>query len=787
MPARKAPAARVREWNRNKTGAKWTARALHARGGTRGVMRSKANSITAAHRKRARDRAALVLFGRSVVITLSVTSAILGFLAGTRVQAKNYDPNTYAIGVAALLAVACMVIAYMLIRRRVTSRKVRRLEARIDELSDEQWELREAEERARSLLAAQGDLIVRRDGQGRITYANDAYCALAGRRRDALIGKSRELTGALPVSAQGMATVLADGTRIYDQKVASAGGARWIAWRETPVRTENGSEVQGVGRDVTARVEAEHALAHARDQAEAANRAKSNFLATVSHEIRTPLNGLLGMADLLLDTSLSAEQLTYVKASKASGETLLALIEEILDFSKIEAGKLDVVPRPFALLPLIEETVELLAPRAQAKGIEIASFVDDRLSARLVGDAARIRQVLLNLAGNAIKFTETGGVAVIAEPDAIEDSIRFTVRDTGVGIAIEDQRRIFRDFEQADGSSTRKFGGTGLGLAISKRIVERMGGAIAVESEPGIGADFSFTVPLTAADEGERPFSAPDLHNNAMLIVSPSDVQSSLLARRLGAWGARVAIAQDASTAAARLADATNATRCDAVLVDVAYAARLAPDIQSVPRRIVLIAPTDRHELPALKAAGFTGYLVKPVRAVSLTARLSGNAFEAAPTLVPEADVSHGEAAPEKPLSILVAEDNEINALLASALLNRLGHRPTVASDGEAAVAAWTKARAAGEPFDLVLMDVQMPSVDGLEAARRIRAAEAEAADGRARSPMLALTANASEDDRTACLAAGMDGLLVKPLARKRLIEAISNLPQPASAPEAAA
>ena len=243
-------------------------------------MRSKTNSITAKHRKRARDHAALVLFGRSVVITLSAISAIIGFVAGTRTQAENYDPNTYAIGVAALLAVACTAIAYLLIRRRTRSRKIRRLEARIDELADEQWELREAEERARSLLEAQGDLIVRRDGEGRITYANDAYCALAGRRRDALIGNSGDVAGALPVSAQGAAIVLADGTRIYDQRSQAPAPRAGSPGAKAPVRTENGSEVQGVGRDVTARVEAEQALAHARDQAEAANRAKSSFLAT---------------------------------------------------------------------------------------------------------------------------------------------------------------------------------------------------------------------------------------------------------------------------------------------------------------------------------------------------------------------------------------------------------------------------------------------------------------------------------------------------------------------------
>ena len=749
-------------------------------------MRTNSKSITARQRKRARNRAALVLFGRSVVITLSVISGILGFLAGTRMQASNYDPYAYATGVAALFAASCAVIAYLLMRRRAMRGEMRRLEARVEELSDHHWELREAEERARSLLDAQGDLIVRRDAQGRITYVNDAYCALAGRRRGALIGKVSDKTGNLPVREQGAVTVLVDGTRMHDQKIASGDGARWIAWREVAVRTENGSEVQAVGRDVTGRVEAEQALELARDQAEAANRAKSRFLATVSHEIRTPLNGLLGMADLLLDTSLTPEQLTYVKAAKTSGETLLSLIEEILDFSKIEAGKLDLAPRAFALLPLVEETVELLATRAQAKGIDIAGFVDDRLPATLVGDAARLRQVLLNLAGNAIKFTEHGGVAVIVEPEEHTGAIRFVVRDTGVGIAPDDQARIFRDFEQADGSTTRRFGGTGLGLAISKRIVERMGGAIAVESEAGVGADFSFTVPLPAADDNERSFTAPDLDTMSMLIASPSEVEASLLARRLGGWGAGANVAHDQRTALAWLA----AHACDAVLVDVALNPTLAPDIANVPRRIVLIAPGDRHELPALMAAGYTGYLVKPVRAVSLAAQLGANdAFEIAPPLAPAADADSPRTAPERPLAILVAEDNEINALLARALLTRLGHRPTVAGDGEAAVAAWRAACATGRPFDLVLMDVQMPGMDGLEAARRIRAAEAEAAGkavGQRPTPILALTANASEDDRAACLAAGMDGLLVKPLARERLAAAISALPQQSTAPHLA-
>src|SRR5579872_3951619 len=450
-----------------------------------------------------RNEAALVLFGRTVVSTIAVISIALGFLSGVRSNSAHYDPYSYASGVGALFAAACAIIAYMLYRRRARLEKIRALEARVDELADRNWELREAEERARSLLAAQGDLIVRRALSGHVTYANDAYCALLGKKRVDLIGA--DLTPA--VLEQGKVAVLADGTRTHDQKIASPAGARWIAWREVTVRSDAGTEVQSVGREVTDRVDAEQALAEARDQAEAANRAKSRFLAVVSHEIRTPLNGILGMANLLLDTSLTPEQATYAKAAKTSGETLLSLIEEILDFSKIEAGKLDLEAQPFALQALVEDATELLAPRAQGKGIEIASYVDERVAENVVGDAARLRQVLLNLAGNAIKFTERGGVSLLVEPGANADAIKFTVRDTGIGITPENQARIFRDFEQADDSATRKFGGTGLGLAISRRIVESMDGHIGVESEAGNGATFTFTARLPAA-EGDKQFSA---------------------------------------------------------------------------------------------------------------------------------------------------------------------------------------------------------------------------------------------------------------------------------------
>ena len=690
-----------------------------------------------------------------------------GFIAGVRIQSATADPVSYAVGAGALLIAIWAGTAFFATQRRTTA-TMRAMETRIEELSDRNWELREAEERARSLLAAHGDIIVRRDNSGLITYANDAFCKLAGKPHDALVGSMIEL----PVVERGEVMVQADGTRVHDQKIACGDGARWIAWREVAVRGENVTEVQSVGRDVTSRVEAEHALSAARDQAETANRAKSRFLATVSHEIRTPLNGMLGMASLLLDTPLTPEQLTYAKAAKTSGETLLSLIEEILDFSKIEAGKLDLEARPFVLAAMVEETVELMAPRAQAKEIEIASYVDERLPAQVVGDVARLRQVLLNLVGNAIKFTEKGGVAVIVEPDGHADEIYFEVRDTGIGLKPEDRARIFLDFEQADGSSTRKFAGTGLGLAISRRIVERMDGRIAVTSSEGVGSTFSFSLPLPVApDACDTNFVAPDLKHTAVMVVAAAEVEATLVARRLGRWGAKTCTAIDERIALALLPERP----WDALLIDYPLTSAITKNVDfaklGVRHRIALIRPTERHELPALKAAGFTGYLVKPVRAASLAARLtSDDAFEHSPTEV-AAEMVEPSPLNDKGLSILVAEDNEINALLARALLSRLGHRPTIATNGEAAVESWLAARAAGSPYDLVLMDLQMPGMDGLEAARRIRAAE-DQADGK-RTPMLALTANAQSEDREAALAAGLDGLLVKPLDRERLREVL--------------
>src|SRR5947207_9339164 len=373
----------------------------------------------------------LIFTVRSFMILSAAYGGAYGFISGSRAEGSGYNAHAFAIGASFLFAIACVALATLSIRLRLTRKKMRKLAMHNETLADRNWELQEAEQRARSLFESQGDLIVLRDAEGRITFANDAYCELAGQPRERLIGSR----SALSILEQGDTALASNGTRIHDQKIETALGPRWIAWREGYVRNDAGrpAELQSVGRDVTDRTESERALGEARDQANAASRAKSRFLAMASHEIRTPLNGIIGMSSLLLDTPLTPEQTTYVKAVKTSGDALSSLIEELLDYSKIEAGKIDLAQRPFALASLIEDITELLAPRAQAKDLEIAAYVDDRLPVAVLGDAARLRQVLLNLAGNAIKFTATGGVALLVEPGIWPDEISFLVRHTGLG------------------------------------------------------------------------------------------------------------------------------------------------------------------------------------------------------------------------------------------------------------------------------------------------------------------------------------------------------------------
>jgi PAS domain S-box-containing protein len=724
----------------------------------------------------------LVFAVRSFMIFSAAFGGAYGFISGSRSEGSGYDPNAFAIGASFLFALACLGLATLSFRLRLMRQKLRKIALHSETLADRNWELQEAEQRARSLFESQGDLIVLRDTEGHITFVNDAFCKLAELPRSALVGSKFTLD----VLEQGDTALERNGTRIHDQKIASPLGPRWIAWREGLVRSDAGrpAEMQSVGRDVTDRTETERALAEARDQADAANRAKSRFLAMASHEIRTPLNGIIGMSGLLLDTALTPEQMTYAKAVKSSGDALLSLIEELLDYSKIEAGKIDLEHRPFALAALIEDIAELLAPRAQARKLEIAAYVDERLPMEVVGDAARLRQVLLNLAGNAIKFTATGGVALIVEPGIWPHEISFLVRDTGIGIAPEAQARIFREFEQADERIARSYGGTGLGLSISERIVKRMGGRITLESKPGVGSTFEVSVPLAASDGNgseQNAFAAPDLTGQSIMLIAPQSIEATLVARRLQRWGGQTFMVSDVVVAQALLPERT----WHAILIDRALGTDEVELLGEAARahatqRIVMFTPAARRELQPSASSAFTGYLIKPLRAASLAARLTMTPEVPAPNLAGDALIETPDEAgtpaivPARGLSILVAEDNEINALLMRSLLTRLGHHAVITTNGEEALESWLAAKSAGTPYDLVLMDIQMPQLDGIETTKRIRKLEA-GQPGR-QTPILALTANTLVEDRYACFEAGMDGFLIKPLDREKLAEALAGL-----------
>jgi signal transduction histidine kinase/CheY-like chemotaxis protein len=669
--------------------------------------------------------------------------------------------NGFAGMFAGLLVVALAALGLRHRRHEAMLARLKKLDAAIEERDDKIWMLEERLARLRQLADAQGDLVIREDARGVVTHVSEGFCALMQRNAEEIAGEHLTLESRGEINP----IVHADGSITYDQEIETPLGPRWIAWKEVAIADPDGHliETQRTGHDITARITSERALAEASERAESASRAKSRFLAVVSHEVRTPLNGVLGMANLLLDSGLSPEQQTYAKSIKTSGEALLSLIEEILDFSKIEAGRLDLESISFDLSNLVTDVVELLAPRAQAKGIEIAAEIADDIPARVFGDAARLRQVLLNLAGNAVKFTDAGGVLVAVEREG--EKIRFVVEDSGPGIGAEAQARIFEEFEQGDDSPARRHGGTGLGLAIAARIVERMGGEISLQSAAH-GSVFGFAVELPAI-VNEPACTPADLAGKDILIASPSPVTGPALERKLAAWGANVTLASEARIAEALLPerDWTH------VFVDRALGAQAAMSLSAQAKRsgrelFVLLSPAERPELSRLRASGFDGYLVKPLRAASLAAQLAAAEIEPIPAVQ---EGSGGPLPRERALAVLIAEDNDINALLAQATLGKLGHIPTVVGDGIAAVKAVAGAHAVGAPYDLVLMDLHLPGMDGLEATRRIRALE-----GAGNVPVIALTANASSEDRDACTGAGMDAFVVKPFDRDMLEEAIA-------------
>jgi PAS domain S-box-containing protein len=664
-----------------------------------------------------------------------------------------------------------------------------RLAGMVSERDRAEEAVRVSERRFRSLIQNASDIVTILEEDGTVRYASPALKRALGREPERVVGTN--VSEIVSPEYATKASVALEKARenpglvdSFELRLLHAdGGSR--DFEIMALNLLNDPAVLGIvlnSRDITERKQAEASLREAKEAAEEASRAKSSFLANMSHEIRTPMNGVIGMTDLLLDTRLSKEQEDYAQTVRNSGETLLNILNDILDFSKIEAGRINLESIDFGLERETEEVVSLLARRAQDKGLEMVSFIDPAVPAVLNGDPFRYRQILTNLLGNAIKFTEEGNIMVhTGVVEATDDTVlvRTEVSDTGIGISPEQRSSLFESFSQADASTSRRFGGTGLGLAISAQLARLMGGESGVESQLGKGSTFWFTTHFEKRPEAQVPSSAPrrNLGGLRVLVVDDNEANRKILHEQVVSWGMQNGTSEDGPRALEMLRLAAEAGEpYDLAIVDMRMpgmdgieltrAVKADPILAST--RVVLLTSIGEDLVREAREAGGEACLIKPVRQSQLydcLATIGGIYRRMEEERTPTSAAGEEQSAEaRKGARILLAEDNPVNQKVAVRMVEKLGYDVDVASDGAAAVEAFSR-----RPYAAILMDVQMPEMDGYEATTEIRSREGTTR----RTPIIAMTANAIEGDRDKALSAGMDDYVPKPVKLETLDAAL--------------